>query len=684
MSSEQIQKQITESDSTSEEIRKETIQVLKDADNIINLAEEKWKDTDEIKKEYEEIRQTAIDSFKNDNSITQNELNLIKLELTQLNKLSGDSKEHSVFDKLAFIPETVWITSDLLDSVWIDTTDLNTSQDELIDEILWGPDLWFWNWYVKWFNKEIWNYITKISDFESKLQEPSLKLKDINSREIANYIMYLNENWWITKNILIEKFWSEKTKDLKYLWKKTKDTIAKNMLKDAWFEKIIEKVINFSDIIENPLLVINISEDKLPTSIWNVSINKLQNFTEKYSKSCPNLPKLKDRKKFEKILTIAQVELINKIWEEKAIETTTNIIKSRIEWQIPEELKIEIEKFSLFILKEWIKILNTPWEEPCSFDLRAFTDKELQRFIESDNISQYLDNKNKKLSDNEFQNLASAITWANLEEKKQVLKQMNDNPTDYSKQAFAQINQEIQLAERIQYVSNNLTSKEVNEYSILVEEKWREAAIQEIVNKSPKLSKYFNDENIDIPSVSNSTSEINYKPVEISKWSYSLQTESWEIIEWLIISEKEKKIIEWNPEATENLINFYEFFRELNLESVWEYREEIAISIWNRNINFNDKDSVSKAELLKFWNSIISIVNNLNNKKQKNNAEYSQKSNIDWMKNELRKFSWALSSMSDNTTKWIEWEDPFKYSLRQFWIIWWAYFNIHKLRENIK
>ncbi|MBT3728766.1 hypothetical protein HOF65_06700 [bacterium] len=48
---------------------------------------------------------------------------------------------------------------------------------------------------------------------------------------------------------------------------------------------------------------------------------------------------------------------------------------------------------------------------------------------------------------------------------------MNDNPTDYSKQAFAQINQEIQLAERIQYVSNNLTSKEVNEYSILVEEK---------------------------------------------------------------------------------------------------------------------------------------------------------------------------------------------------------------------
>jgi hypothetical protein len=74
----------------------------------------------------------------------------------------------------------------------------------------------------------------------------------------------------------------------------------------------------------------------------------------------------------------------------------------------------------------------------------------------------------------------------------------------------------------------------------------------------------------------------------------------------------------------------------------------------------------------------------LNNKKQKNNAEYSQKSNIDWMKNELRKFSWALSSMSDNTTKWIEWEDPFKYSLRQFWIIWWAYFNIHKLRENIK
>jgi hypothetical protein len=179
------------------------------------------------------------------------------------------------------------------------------------------------------------------------------------------------------------------------------------------------------------------------------------------------------------------------------------------------------------------------------------------------------------------------------------------------------------------------------------------------------------------------TNENNY--LKTDGW-YILKWKDWKTIEWLVISEEEKKITLWNPEATENLIHFYEFFKELNLLSVWKYRKELMISMWNRNINFVDNDSLSKSELVQFWNNLILSINNLidNNKELNKKPKLLITNSLSWVQNELRKFSWASSILSDEKTHNNKWEDKFAATLRNFWIIWWAYFKINTFRDKMK
>ena len=170
------------------------------------------------------------------------------------------------------------------------------------------------------------------------------------------------------------------------------------------------------------------------------------------------------------------------------------------------------------------------------------------------------------------------------------------------------------------------------------------------------------------------TTENNYIATE---WWYYLEWKNGEIIDWLIISEKEKKITYWDPKTTENLINFYNFFKELNLEGVWEYREKLALAMGDVDINLND-DSLKKSELLKFSKKLIVFLNNsvLSDWKQLKENHIR----LSWVESELREITWAWSYFEWQTFD-IEWEDIFTASMRSLWIIWWAYFNISKFRD---
>jgi len=91
-------------------------------------------------------------------------------------------------------------------------------QEQLINIILWNDD-WFETWYnneyLVWFSDKgkKWNYLIKISDFESQVNWKNAE--EINSMELANYFLYLKENWILSDKKLIDTFWKE---TLIWLW----------------------------------------------------------------------------------------------------------------------------------------------------------------------------------------------------------------------------------------------------------------------------------------------------------------------------------------------------------------------------------------------------------------------------------------------------------------------------------
>ena len=213
-----------------------------------------------------------------------------------------------------------------------------------------------------------------------------------------------------------------------------------------------------------------------------------------------------------------------------------------------------------------------------------------------------------------------------------------------------------------------------------------EKSNSETENNEEELDEH-EDENNDIEQDKISdTSNNYYAPTEDSyspvwEWKYNILWKNWEKIEWLVISEKEKNLTLWNPEATENLINFYEFFKKLNLEWVWEHRENLLLAIWDININPNDGDSIKDEELRKFWNRLLTFISNIENPWEQ---EKSNLTNLNSVEQKLREFSWISSWLSDSRTFNIEWEDKFTAYLRTKWIIGWAYFQTNKFRELSK
>jgi hypothetical protein len=166
----------------------------------------------------------------------------------------------------------------------------------------------------------------------------------------------------------------------------------------------------------------------------------------------------------------------------------------------------------------------------------------------------------------------------------------------------------------------------------------------------------------------------------MESWIVSIPTESW-VKENVKLSNNELEIVKKDPKNLDNIVNFYTFFDKLNLLSVWDYRDELVNAIWIREIN-NKDDSLTVEEIRKFWNKLLSFIANIWKPKwePKENIELNS---INSVNQEFKKFSWANSFISDEKTYNIEWEDKLAAYLRDYWIIWWAYFNTNKFREAI-
>lgn len=517
----------------------------------------------------------------------------------------------------------------------------------------------------KWEEKHF-KYLMQVAEFQNLniflyWLSKYLERKDIKDEyNIGNAIYYILQDNWIRNNI-ISLFSSNNNKNLE-------ESKYKNL------HLALKKVLA-------------IDHKKLKEWAWNNISENIWKINDKEKKESEK-KKLIDSllviewisKKFngkEKVLLMI-IDWFES-WNMLAFDNSTRILSQMLDWDI------ELTKKALTIFSQ--------------YQIEKIEQKFIQNQIEKTNnlwISikksswKYKEWKNKNEINVEFSKSLSAYFWHSKVEnftqeefetlKKELEKDYNIEANDKKLKQFIVewlSEKEVIKKEKIKFeiIKDNLDS--YVEYVSNPDKKWT-------FEEHLEIEKQIEKGKINEKKLYNESNNYYYTN-EDSYWNlwnwFTILWKNWNSIDGLIISEKEKKLTMWNPEATENLINFYLFFKELNLLWVWKYRKELITGIWDRTIDPNDSDSVKEEELRKFWNKLLTFIVNVDNKwetKEKINLH-----NINAVNQKLRNFSWANSMVSDWKTYNIEWEDRLTAYLRSMWIIWWAYFHINKFREKL-
>lgn len=607
----QLEQEI-KSSKTSEEIRKETNRLITQSNEVMNKIKDKhWINSVEYRnawKEYEDIKNSIIHALKDDKRITEIELNLIKLEFSQLNNISSDWNRSNL-DKFSTTAKQLWASTTLLSTLWVNVLGLNAYQEELIEKIIWSKN-WYWNWFLHWFSKERWwNYVLKIEDFETDLKSKSVK--DINSKALWNYFLYLKSEGKLDTNHLINVFWENTLFELNELWSRTDDTDSlfakKYLIKNGWKEvlSIISMFSSTEAFLKNA--------DKLDEKQAKIALELLDK----------NLNSIKE--KFKQDLKAKFIK--NNPWKEKEADKIINemiekLLKHKSLWWLSEIYKIfweynEKYKLGLDIQKESWKLNEIKRE-----DLK-------KQVLEWEQKERELEKK-----------------WASKEE---IAKQKKKN-----KEIKKEI-RENEVAWKIIQKTWNETISKINSWEIKYED-----YINNLVSNNKELQKDFesinywtNGKDLSLEKKSNITlnsqesqtiksentfsfsdgTKMNYS--QVSTWWYLIETKVWNVE----VSSGELNIIKNNKDALKNMIKFRETLEELNLWWLFKYRESIFKAISNKyTLNFNIKDDyLNKNELLIFIQAILQSIWH----KAKNTT------NIDSLKSEVM-------------------------SINRVWLIWWV------------
>lgn len=148
----------------------------------------------------------------------------------------------------------------------------------------------------------------------------------------------------------------------------------------------------------------------------------------------------------------------------------------------------------------------------------------------------------------------------------------------------------------------------------------------------------------------------------ISSGENSIITEVWEI--WGL-SPEEMLDVQKHPESLDNLVNFYTFFKEINLPGVFIYRKEFITAAGTKDINLED-NSLWKEELTLFGIKLINLINNIKTPEEESLVAVST---FEWVDAELRKYSEAGSDITDEKTHGLNWEWKLVNALRNLWLI---------------
>jgi hypothetical protein len=463
----------------------------------------------------------------------------------------------------------------------------------------------------------------------------------------------------------------------------TKDTPLYNKFQKEYQELkevIINSIKNDQQITQEELKIIKWELNNITT--LESKINQKVAKKEQYQNS--ELNKLITHEIDESIsLGIDEFENINELQE--IYNISPNKLRKILESNLSDDNEFlsqeRIEQ--IFIVLEKRKIIIENYTKDKKIELINKFDY-VANILASNNITDEENQTNIDKNDLLTNNRLRAEIIIELRNHTNKLKeQLEDKYKQLNKSDKNKLKQEIK--ELQETINNNKNVIEIlKQFEEIKEiEKIKERQKIETQKQIDLQEKQQNKEKENNKDVSNNSSERND-----TKSNYQLNilwnkpTLLWNNNEVIEISEKEAKIVKNNPEAINNLVNFHNFFKELNLLSVWEYRHELMITIWDVNIDPNDSDSIKTEELRKFWNKLLNFINNIwKEEKDKTNIDLTTISEVNM---ELRNFSWEDWVFSNNATFNIEWEDRFAAYLRQYWIIWWAYFYTNKFRENLK
>ncbi len=739
----QLNEQIKTSDSVNE-VKNDTSKALMEASRILWLAKQSWdkKLISKFEKEYKDLETQIQISIQENSEIAEKELTRIKLEFSNIITLADKNnlidwyythkaktiwektireKTQDIFTKTLYNftkEEALWAleylnseysgfkNANIIDKGFAQAVSDNSIdelktkyeiklfQEQLIKKIIWNNSFkkWYNNKLLRGFNnKENWNFLTTISDFESNLY--GTNASEINSMVLANYFKYLSSTNSLNKEKLLTTFWKSTLIQLWKLWEHNSDDknkqIAKKELEKKWLWSIVEKMVDFTELFNSNDTTSFLKNAKTltPKETENAKKFILKNpilkkkFLETFSWYCPisqtpwkeileNTLKVEHRERLKKekqqILNVfkekfnlnekianelfekLQKNIINNPCAIDSINIIDNINKKIKEQNSNSDTKIPIISNSDFSEINWLMI-----------DYTSNSVKYKQEELYATDISNYsadeLNTHNEKINNNTLLSTGLERAWTtnNFFDTKTVQKVREQ-------QKQWKTNEEI-----MQYLRKE--NKELDQALIQHEEKYKEH-----YNKKEKNEQ--NTKNIEPKEITDKQPAFEEKDFIEKGWQTIVTTHDEKEIP---ITKEEKKLLIWNKKATNNLINFYNFFENLNLLSVWKYRKELMTAAWNVNINPDSENYIDNEELRKFWNELLKFIAKLENK------PFVESNTLNDVKEKLRIFSWSNSVMGDSKTFNIEWEDKLASYLRNQWIIGWMYFKINEYRKKL-
>lgn len=468
-----------------------------------------------------------------------------------------------------------------------DRYEVRLFQDELIKKIFWEGKQ-FNHQFVLWFNHEKWNFLVKIEDFEKQLQDGSIQVKDINSRALWNYFLYLKSKGKLTPENIMDLFGANKLYELREVWE----------IKDEWDWKMkVAKQIMQDNGLGDIIKVIELFSSPDNFLAWIQELSKNQNqahiafkLFEKNTNSIKQQFKTELKNKFLKANPGKEKEA-DKIIDEMMVE----LDKNKSMQSLPQVLKIfhdynEKYKLGLSISEEAKKLIGVRKQEN-QLEIIKTVQEEQQAIESKDEKALGKIAKRKQqltLEKSELDAMGGVVSKTSDIDIKKIISwevRYEDHVSDLMKKD--EVFRETMM--RFQQEQNQF-------YEDYPEEKKTLNHQPEIIEDKPFVEMYTHTNTLSYPD----GSFFSYEPLSWGNYK----------IDGIEMSYTEFHMVKKDKDIYKNIQHFQQTLQELNLEWLWKYRQSLFNAISSKYVGSFEiqNDYMNAREIKIFISSVLSSI----------------------------------------------------------------------------